>query len=865
MCQLLLLSFLALLFSVTGEPVNTDDLCNRREVVQGCSLENGHALCESWNLSSSINELPSCTKRITFSLLADPSLINKTRLVKTNLHDANFSNLPSLHEFSIEANRKNYPFVRLLVAGSPTFEYLPKVTNLRMSVKQYLVSPYDDYMFRFLKTLSVLDLSRSHLGLSAASRLIRQVSLMRTLILKNAQEIDNGFLYASSVDLSHFICVGKLNHLDLNYNYIVSVSLSKMCWTGRLRYLNMEHNFLASTSDQASGLTVYFEAMSVVSGLEVFKGNILTDATFQEGLWDDEHILDYVNEDNDQEMSLLSKLLLGTPAVRFLVGYEFWLADAMKHCGNISFPDVARCTTKVQDGLCSFLKCVTPEFDIQNCPVENVGLQLEYFSKTKCSYKQCANNMPLPLPPRLKSFTMSNALKYTTSTMSLNPQDLVQTFCFHENNDLEFVDLPSFNAYVPQNLTGHYNIYGLKKLRFLNLQGHRLPVPMSHVVFHDMESLAELHVGGNSIAYDNILPSDFLRTYTKLSILNLSSAYLVKIEPDVFVNSTNLSMLDLSHNQLNSSTLSLIDWSQTRMKSLNLSHNVLTDIPSSMRDQLDQMDGLELYLSGNTFICNCENLEFLQWIQSNSTNTVHSSEDHVCTNSPGNTIHDIKIDSLRCNWYWMQPVIAVASAVALKLLCLAAFGIYKKRYFISNLIFRLQERFMRPSNEPQQVFKYDAFVLYSSIEADRLFVHFKLVSELEKNFGFRLCIHHRDFLGGCDIADCIEQAIRTSRKVLVIMSENFLRSEWCIEEVHMTSSIDRKKFIVIMYKDVLLSDAPIPPVVQHLLTSKTYIEWAEAPEAQELFWKKLRRALYSKQKVSSDLTQTTYNNESYLL
>ena len=390
---------------------------------------------------------------------------------------------------------------------------------------------------------------------------------------------------------------------------------------------------------------------------------------------------------------------------------------------------------------------------------------------------------------------------------------------------------------------------------------------MSHVVLHDMVSLTELHVGGNTLAHDNILPSDFLHIYTKLSTLNLSSAYLVGIKHDVFVNSKHLSVLDLSFNRLNSSALSSIDWSQTCMKSLNLSYNYLTDIPASSRAQFNEMDGLELYLSGNTFICNCENLEFLQWIQSSSTITFHYSWDHVCTDSPRNTIHNIEIDPLHCNWYWVQPVIAVVSSVALTLFFLAIFGIYKKRYFISNLIFRLQERFRRPSNDHQGVFKYDAFVLYSSIEADRQFVQFKLVSELEKNFGFRLCIHHRDFLAGCAIVESIEQAIRTSRKVLVIMSENFLRSDWCIEEVHMTSSIDRNKFIVIMYKDVLLSGAPIPRVVQHLLTSRTYIEWAEAAAAQELFWKKLRRALYSKQRVVTDQAQPTDlgNEESYLL
>ena len=130
---------------------------------------------------------------------------------------------------------------------------------------------------------------------------------------------------------------------------------------------------------------------------------------------------------------------------------------------------------------------------------------------------------------------------------------------------------------------------------------------------------------------------------------------------------------------------------------------------------------------------------------------------------------------------------------------------------------------------------------------DRLWVHYKLVSELENVYGFRLCVHHRDFLGGLPIVDNIEDAIRCSRKVIVIMSENFVNSDWCVEEVHMTMSVDRSKFVVIMYSDV--SAVRTPTVIRRLLETTTYIEWAEDAKAQELFWKKLRKALYTKNRV----------------
>ena len=179
------------------------------------------------------------------------------------------------------------------------------------------------------------------------------------------------------------------------------------------------------------------------------------------------------------------------------------------------------------------------------------------------------------------------------------------------------------------------------------------------------------------------------------------------------------------------------------------------------------------------------------------------------------------------------------------------FVTYRKRWSIRNLVFRLQEHLSRHSNDSTNItpYKYDAFVLYSSIDSDRLWVHFKLVSELEEVYGFRLCIHHRDFLVGVPIVDNIEDAIHSSRKVLVIMSENFVNSGWCIDEVHMTMSVDPSKFVVIMFSDVMLSPVHIPVVIRRLLETTTYIEWADDAKAQELFWKKLRKALYTKNRA----------------
>ncbi|ESO86639.1 hypothetical protein LOTGIDRAFT_99628, partial [Lottia gigantea] len=68
------------------------------------------------------------------------------------------------------------------------------------------------------------------------------------------------------------------------------------------------------------------------------------------------------------------------------------------------------------------------------------------------------------------------------------------------------------------------------------------------------------------------------------------------------------------------------------------------------------------------------------------------------------------------------------------------------------------------------------FVSYS---AEDDWVLDDLVPQLEGNEGIKLCIHERDFQAGRLIIDNIVESIENSRRVLIILSNNFARSEWC--------------------------------------------------------------------------------------
>ncbi|CAC5369405.1 unnamed protein product [Mytilus coruscus] len=60
------------------------------------------------------------------------------------------------------------------------------------------------------------------------------------------------------------------------------------------------------------------------------------------------------------------------------------------------------------------------------------------------------------------------------------------------------------------------------------------------------------------------------------------------------------------------------------------------------------------------------------------------------------------------------------------------------------------------------------------------------VNGIECSKGFSLCLYHKDFKGGTPIAECIVEAINSSRKVAFVITEDFLESSWGTYEIEMT-------------------------------------------------------------------------------
>lgn len=93
--------------------------------------------------------------------------------------------------------------------------------------------------------------------------------------------------------------------------------------------------------------------------------------------------------------------------------------------------------------------------------------------------------------------------------------------------------------------------------------------------------------------------------------------------------------------------------------------------------------------------------------------------------------------------------------------------------------------------------RHHVFVSYSS--TDDQWAH-SIISQLEFH-GLRVCYHERDFLAGRTVLENMSECIQGSQKVLLILSQEFVRSRWCLLEANMSlfrDCLERKPIIPVL-------------------------------------------------------------------
>lgn len=196
------------------------------------------------------------------------------------------------------------------------------------------------------------------------------------------------------------------------------------------------------------------------------------------------------------------------------------------------------------------------------------------------------------------------------------------------------------------------------------------------------------------------------------------------------------------------------------------------------------------------------------------------------------------------HWYVLIPVIC-CFVIVVVVLTTILYCMQKRKWLFAMKIVHFFKDY-----EDDDGKEYDAFISYKSSKEDEDFVLHQLYQKLEEEMGFKLCMHFRDFTPGDIIANNIIHAIENSRRTIMVLSPNYVESEWCRMEYQKAQHemLKRKhRIIPIMFRDISKADK-CDSALYDILHTVTYIQWPEDGDSLKIdrFWNQLRLSLPKK-------------------
>ncbi|XP_055941102.1 protein toll-like [Argiope bruennichi] len=289
-------------------------------------------------------------------------------------------------------------------------------------------------------------------------------------------------------------------------------------------------------------------------------------------------------------------------------------------------------------------------------------------------------------------------------------------------------------------------------------------------------------------------------------------------------------------------------------KYLLLAHNLLRQPPTSLLYSLEELNTVTL--SDNPWACDCGTTGFKRWILSHSDSILDVNETRCGPDGQDSSglanraiwsLSDIDLCPTDIETY-----ISVSIGVLSFFLVAAAMTIAWTRYELNIKVWLYAHGVtMVKERDIDRDKVFDAFISFSY--KDQNLVIPDIINVIQKKMpNVRLCLHYRDFCIGDLIEENIVRAVQCSKRTVLVLSRNFLESEWCMFEfkaAHVQALKDRVNRIIIIKLGDLPKESEMPQDIQIYLKSTTYLTWGD-----KYFWDNL---LYCLPTSSSPRPTTT--------
>ena len=379
---------------------------------------------------------------------------------------------------------------------------------------------------------------------------------------------------------------------------------------------------------------------------------------------------------------------------------------------------------------------------------------------------------------------------------------------------------------------------------------------ISSTIFDKTSELKSIYLSGNKFRK---VPAEIFRKVNGLENIYLDNNRLEFIAKGTFRELKELRMLDLSNNFLRTLPSDFLSGAENLTQiMINLKHNRLVTLPKNFQN----LNFSFIDIQNNFFTCDCRNKWMKTWLSDMESALVGGAKTVLCTSEKnrGKPLVSVGDDNFTC---------LTESSLLLMIACIL--GGLLLTFIVLGLIYRFRREaklflFTRfrwhpfdrvDDSDPSKV--YDAFVSYSS--HDREWVLNTLREKLEsEDPPFKLCIHDRDFMVGAPIFQNIFDSVKTSRRMIMVLSKDFVQSEWCMLEfraAHRRVLRDRTNYlIIILFADVDTKN--LDDELKLYLRTNTYLaidnKW---------FWQKLRYALPERRRRISQTRLVEEENVGY--
>ncbi|XP_033750362.1 toll-like receptor 4 [Pecten maximus] len=355
-------------------------------------------------------------------------------------------------------------------------------------------------------------------------------------------------------------------------------------------------------------------------------------------------------------------------------------------------------------------------------------------------------------------------------------------------------------------------------------------------------NLLYLEYSGTSSSSKDELNEQFLYKciYPSLKVMNISRLLLTRAPEKLskylwHIDFPELELIDLSHNRITD-----IDFASPPPKgkriAVDLSNNKLSILHRSSIQNVKNFYPGVVNLRGNQWVCNCSQQDFVKFLQEEEGAVIDGYAylgEAKCSRPVSTLGQYLKNAKNLCGETSDNHLPSLVLYVCLPLLVLCFVVLIVLVRFRREIRVLVFTRFTSvntclfvpvPTKSERAEKDFDAFVSYSSL--DETWVY-DLCRRLEESaHEFRLCLHHKHFVPGACISDNIIDSVERSRHTIMVLSPNFLKSEWCILEFrkafHQSLMENERHLVVVMLEG--FDESSVHSDMKHFLKTYTYLK-----------------------------------------